>query len=723
LFGDGRTGLTDAQLTRYDRAVEGLKAEYRGRHWHATGFAARPDTLAGRDRIQGNGLTGPYRLRAQHVVPGSERVRLEVRDRLRPGVIVSTTALARFADYSIDPEAGTLRFAAPVPSRDPAGDPVVIVVEYEVEGGRAATVAGGRVGRRLGRGVEIGAAGVLDRTLGDGRVIGADARATLGATVLRGEIAGGGWHGLASGTAFLAEAEHRGGSVDLSGYVRQQALGFGLGQQNLAEAGTRKVGGDLTWRIGDALVVSATGWRQQRLAGPGERLAGAARIEWTEGLRTLFAGVQVARDTGLDGGDRQSQLLTLGGRQVMMDGALSLDGRLDIAPGGERSSVDFPARRQVGATWRLSPALRLVGGYEIDAGAAFTTRTVRAGVELTPWHGSTVSAALGGQGAGEGGDRRYLQYGLAQSLPLGARWSLDTSLDSARTLSGALVAGAMVSPFQPVAAAGAIGQDAGDYLAATLGARYRGASWSGRGRLEYRDGAVDTRWGATLDALRPIGEGRTLVAGARFYRVRQHSGSEAASLAGDVALAWRVPASDWSLLDRLTLRHDRGDPAASAAAGTTLGTVADGGGGAQATTRAIENLSLDYRSRPDGRGAGVEISLYYGLKYVRGRYGDDIATGLVDAVAVELRRSLGHRLDIGIAVSAEHGWSDHVLAWSGGPSLGVSPAGDLWFSAGYNLAGYRDRDLAGDRYTHAGPYVTLRVKFDAQRLRSLVARR
>ena len=113
---------------------------------------------------------------------------------------------------------------------------------------------------------------------------------------------------------------------------------------------------------------------------------------------------------------------------------------------------------------------------------------------------------------------------------------------------------------------------------------------------------------------------------------------------------------------------------------------------------------------------GTEISLYYGVKYVRGRYDGDIAVGFIDASAIELRRSVGHRLDIGLAASVEHGWSDHVWAWSGGPSLGVSPAGDLWISAGYNIAGYRDRDFASDRYTHRGPYVTLRSKFDARRI-------
>jgi hypothetical protein len=42
----------------------------------------------------------------------------------------------------------------------------------------------------------------------------------------------------------------------------------------------------------------------------------------------------------------------------------------------------------------------------------------------------------------------------------------------------------------------------------------------------------------------------------------------------------------------------------------------------------------------------------------------------------------------------------------------VSPAPNVWISAGYNIAGYRDRDFAADRYTRQGPYLTMRLKVD-----------
>ncbi|WP_174291628.1 hypothetical protein, partial [Sphingomonas bacterium] len=148
--------------------------------------------------------------------------------------------------------------------------------------------------------------------------------------------------------------------------------------------------------------------------------------------------------------------------------------------------------------------------------------------------------------------------------------------------------------------------------------------------------------------------------------------------------------------------------------GATLGTSIVLNGTDQLTTRLIDNVAIDYRTALDGRGHAIEASVYYGVKYVRGRYSDESVAGLIDATGFSLRQGLGPHLDIGAAASVQHGWSDRRWAWSGGPSLGLSPAGDLWMTLGYNVAGYRDRDLAGDRYTRAGPYLTVRLKFDAR---------
>ncbi len=728
LFGDFESGFTDTQLTRYSRTLNGVKAAYQGRTVAVQGFAAKTDTLYARDEIQGNGLSGPYRLRARRIVPNSDKLRIEVRDRFRSELIVSTTQLTRHIDYDIDVDLGTVRFREPVLSRDISQNPVFIVADYEVEGGRTEKLAAAaRASARVGK-VEIGASVIRDETAGNATVAGADIKARIGtATELRGEFATGGKGGpddaFGHAIAFLAEAEHHGGGVDLLGYIRQQDAGFGLGQQNLVEAGTRKVGLDGRVALTDRLSITGTAWYQDMLVSAARRTAGEARLEYRRDAGTIFVGGQFASDRGLDGGDRDSRLLTLGGSQSLFGGKLTLAGQTQVAPGGDKASVDFPVRHQLTAAWRIKPGIRLLTGYEIASGKDYTAHTAQVGFDVAPWTGAKLMSTLNQQAIGENGSRTYAQYGLSQSLPLGKRWSVDATWDATSTVRGRIPQGAVINAFQPVASGGIVGSSSGgglgggtvvgsgngDFTAATLGATYRARQWSWTGRIEYRDGQNEDRFGIVTSLLRRLGEGKTIASSLRAFRVRDASGALAMQASADLALAWRPLDSRWSLLERLEFRHESADGAFDD--GNVLGVPAYGAGD-QVTTRVINNLALNYRSGPEGLGHGFEGTLYYGAKYVAGRYADDRFDGFIDVAGFDLRQDVGTRFDIGVTGSVQHAWDRGVWSWSGGPSVGISPAANLWISAGYNLAGYRDRDFEDDRYTRQGPYVTMRLKFD-----------
>ena len=715
LFGDFETGLTDTQLGRYSRTLNGVKAAYEGRHLRANGFAAKTDTLYSRDEIQGNGLSGPYRLSGRDIVPNSDQIRIEVRDRYRSEIIVSSAQLTRHIDYDIDTTLGTVRFREPVLSRDADLNPRFIVADYEVEGGRSDKLAAaGRVVAAIGR-VEVGATLIRDETVTKATIAAADVKAKLGkGTELRGEIATGGRDGLGAGVAFLAEAEHHGDGLDILGYVRQQDAGFGVGQQNLVEAGTRKIGLDGRIQLTDRLSLAANGWYQDMLASPASRTAGEARLEYRRAGGTVFVGGQFASDRGLDGGDRDSRLVTLGGTQALFGGKVALAAQTQFAPGGDKDSVDFPVRHQVTAAWRVKPDIRLIGGYEIADGADYVAHTAQVGFDVAPWTGAKLMSTLNQQAIGENGGRTYAQYGLSQSLPLGKRWIIDATVDSSTTVRGSIPCGAVINAFQPVASGGFLGQGQidGDYTAVTFGSTYRAARWSLNGRIEYRDADTQDRLGLTLNFLRALGEGKTLASRIEAYRVRQAADGTADYAAADLALAWRPLDSRWSLLDRLSLRHERADPGISN--NNVLGVPA-AGGGQQITTRLVNNLAVNYRTGAEGRGHGLEATFYYGAKYVDGRYADDRFDGYIDVTGFDLRHDLGTRFDIGVAGSVQHAWGGGVWSFSGGPSVGASPAPNVWISAGYNVAGYRDRDFDDDRYTRQGPYVTMRLKFD-QRL-------
>lgn len=711
LFGDFESGFTDTQLTRYSRTLNGVKAAYQGRTLSAAAFAAKVDTQYARDEIQGNGLSGPYRLGGRDIVPNSDKLRLETRDRFRSERILATRQLTRHIDYDIDTRLGTIRFREPVLSRDLGLNPQFIVAEYEVETGRGNKLAAAaRVAGRMG-GLELGASVIRDETAGAATVVGADMRAKLpGGTELRGELAAGGRMGLGDGLAFLAEAEHHGRGVDLLLYARQQDEDFGVGQQNLVEAGTRKLGFDTRLKLADRWSLTGTGWYQTQLIGAGERLAGEGRLEYRRDAGTVFAGVQGAADHGLDGQRRDSLLATLGGSHRLGE-RLTLSAQTQVAVGG-KASVDFPARHQISAAWRVTPDIRLLAGYEIAEGRDFTANTAQVGFDLAPWTGAKLSSTLNQQAVAENGQRTFAQYGLSQSLPIGKRWTLDATLDASSTVKGRIPVGAAINPFQPVASGGFLGQDQvnSDYVSLTLGATYRGPRWSWNGRVERRDADNEDRWGITSNLLRALGEGQTLASSVRAYTVVGRDGARATYASADAALALRPLDSRWSVLERVELRHERADGTITGA--NPLGVPAYGTN-EQVTSRAVNNLAVNYRTGPEGAGHGTEATLYYGAKYVRGRFADDVYTGFVDVTGFELRQDVGRRFDVGVQGSVQHAWSGRgAWAWSGGPSVGLSPGGNTWVTVGYNVAGYRDRDFEADRYTRSGPYVTMRLKFD-----------
>ncbi len=714
LFGDFETGFTDTQLTRYNRTLNGIKTAYEGKRVRATGFAAHTDTLYSRDEIQGNGLSGPYRLSGRNIVPNSDKLRLETRDRFRSELIIATTQLTRHIDYDIDTSMGTVRFRQPILSRDSNLNPNFIVADYEVESGRSAKLAAAaRVATKLANDrVEVGAAVIRDETVGKATVVGADIKARVNATTeLRGEIARGGRGGLGRGLAYLAEADHHGKKLDLLAYVRQQDTAFGVGQQNLVEAGTRKLGLDGRLRLTDRISVTGVVWHQQQLDNPGTRTAGDVRLEYRRDSGTIFVGGQYASDRGIDGKDRDSRLLTLGGTQALFGDKVTLSGQTQFAPGGDSDSVDFPVRHQIQLSYRIKPGIRLIGGYEIANGDGYVAHTKQFGVDVAPWTGAKLMSTLNQQAIGENGERTYAQYGLSQSVPIGKNWTIDGTLDASNTLKGEIPEGAVVNAFQPVTSGGYVGQDQinGDYAAATLGATYRQTLWSVNGRLEYRNADSGDRWGITTNFLRTLGQGKTLASGIKAYTIKDRSGAVATYATADVALAFRPLDSRWSVLERLELRHESAD--AGFTDSNALGVPAYGSGD-QVTSRIINNLAVNYRTGPEGLGHGTEATLYYGAKYVAGRFADDTYDGYIDVTGFELRQDVGTRFDIGVSGSVQHAWSRGAWSWSGGPSVGVSPAQNTWISAGYNVSGYRDRDFEDDRYTRQGPYVTMRLKFD-----------
>ena len=151
-FGDVQTMdfAAGMELARYGRALPGAAARITTGDvvWNA--FGASTTQALRQIQIRGSGTSGPFALDGG-ILPGTEQVRIEIRAAENPTRPVSEQVLTRFVDYQIDYEFGSLLLKQPLPSADPYGNPVFLVLSYEAErGGDRSAVFGVRASSNLG---------------------------------------------------------------------------------------------------------------------------------------------------------------------------------------------------------------------------------------------------------------------------------------------------------------------------------------------------------------------------------------------------------------------------------------------------------------------------------------------------------------------------------------------------------------------------------------------
>jgi uncharacterized repeat protein (TIGR01451 family) len=731
LIGDYETGLTQTELSRYSRTLTGIKSEYHGDVVNFNGFASDTEQNFARDEIMGNGTSGLYRLTRGGIVINGEQIRIETRDRFRSEIIVASRRLVRHIDYDIDYSAGTLFFRQPINSRDTDFNPVFIVAEYETVGTADQQLnAGGRLGAQfLGGRLSAGASLVRDASIsGTSNLGGLDAKVQLTPdTQLRLEGATSANQSAAldlDGNAYLAEIEHHSDAFDVLAYVRRLAPGFGVSQQNAVESGTFKVGVDAQARLSEHLAVRLQAYQQDNLVTDVTRDAANAEMEYHTDLWGARAGVLVAQDEAGTGATAESRQATVGVNRNFFDQRLEVTARGDVSLGGRNDSVDFPTRYQLGAAYAITDDVRMVGTYEITDGEAFDSATSRFGMEVVPWQGARLTSTLNQSEVSEYGPRTFAVLGLTQSFLVGERWSLDVSADSSRTFDQSGEPPLVVNDRHPIASGGVLGNGAltEDFLALTGGATYRAELWSWTGRAETRNGETSDRIGFSTGFLRQAQAGVAFAAAAQAFQVDQSAGSRGLLANARLSWAFRPLGRQWSLLDRLEYRHDELTNGTGLTGSGLFGNTSLTVAGDAKSRRLVNNLVVNRVAREwsaqDTQGNLFELnqrnqwSLYYGSKYVFDSFGETEYSGYTHIAGLEWRHDITPRIDVGLRGSVLHSWNTDDYQQSIGPVIGYSPFDNAWFSLGYNLSGFRDRDFESTHYTTQGPFLTLRFKFD-----------
>ena len=765
------TGLEARKLGQYQRTATGLRGHWDGQDGKLDTFAFHDRTKQVVEEYRANGGSGPFAVRNNGALANSERVELVVRDKNQTDIVKQVTPLRRLDDYSFEPFSGRILFKQAVASLTPEGDPQSIRISYEVDqGGDDFWVLGASGQARLGSAVTVGAA-MADDTNPQSpyRLQSVNAAATLGPkTRLVAELAhssstsyraGGqlyttpsGQPGeladAASGRAARVELAHQGDTLEARVHW-QHADGQFDNSAGGISPGHSDAGVKFAARLSDTLTAYTTALQSRDQLVVARREAARVGLRWKssdrlaldlslqhmkeEGLLTgqgALAGNTSALPTGQnpDGGffglgNTNSAISTVDGRTITtfapvgaapQPGSQAALDATTVALGAQFKVTDAfsvngvaehgvsdsrQKRFELGAQYQLSERSRAYAHYENQTGLASRyalnpaekSNAFVAGVESSYLPGASIFSEY------------RLRDALATDLASGRDLQLASGARNTWNVAEGLAASTNAEYLhvfdgrqqKGVALSGAL-----DYTANPL--------WKASAKLEWRrlfDNAASPgdqgqdQWLSTLALARKLDRDWTMLV--RNYALFARNRDDAAGAAignslqerAQLGLAWRpVDHNRYNALARYEFKNVRDD------------TRADG----ESYAAHIVSTHLDYHpSRPwwmTGRLA-AKASTERRLPAASQDYRAVLAAGRVVY-------DISERWDVGLLGAWLHSPHDGTSQFARGVEVGYLLKANLWLSAGYNVSGFRERDLSSADYTAKGAFLRLRFKFD-----------
>lgn len=695
LYGDFSTQSTQSarQLTQYSRTITGVKT-----HVESADGRGALEVFATRDSLKqkvmdiaANGTSGPFSLSATGVV-NSEKIEVLVRDRNASSTVLKRTALTRFVDYEIEPYTGRLILRAPLASLDANLNPVSLHIVFEQDDAlETAWTLGAQATHQLNDAVEVGAVAVQERRAGDGfglygvhATVKLDTNTALTSEIgrtIKDDITAPGTR--SAGNAARVELTRKTPDLDARLQLQKTQAGF----NNLSSSsgpGKTEVAGKIAYKLTPTQSIAAEVLHNQDDATQASRSGVALKLE-----QQFENGVKL--DVGVRKVESHEPAAVL--PTPIDDAYTSLRAKV-TAPLGKQTDAYLEAEQAtdsarkllaVGADYRLANRGRVYARHEFantlggDFSLTSSARSYSTVLGLdAPLTDSTQAFSEYRLRDAIGGGDAQAALGLRQTwLPMdGMR--LNTSFERTQTLAST---GAAIT---------------GPSTAATLGANYVASeTWKATGRLEWRTSHTQTSWLNTLGYAYKVDRDWTMIA--RSVLSMQHT---AGTTVNDInksrvqlGMAYRDTDRDiWNGLAKIEQRSES-DTALS-------------------LKRTVNLLSAHANYQVDKQWW---LSGHMAVKSVADR-----SNGLNN-------RSNGHLFGVRLSYEIDHEWDASVLLMrlaasddAGGKNrklglgleLGRRIQENLWFAAGYNVWGVKDRDLTQNEYTQNGFYLRLRYKFD-----------
>ena len=716
-YGLGGVPLDERRLGQFSRSLNGVRGhlETDDGSRSVTAFAAKTTSRQVIDELPAVGTSGPFALSKSPLIENSEKVELLTRDRSQNSLVLRRVPLTRFVDYEIETLGGGILLKGPLPSLDADFNPNSLRVTYEVDRGGVESVVSGVNGRiDLNELIALSAGVVRDNdplqplTLYS---LGGTLRLAAGTSVAAEAAHTDTPLGLhASGNAARIELRHDGNKLQAQAQVVNADAGFDNPSASVTRA-RRDVTAKATYRLSEKTLLKAEGLLSDDLASSASRSGEQLSIEhaWSDKLR---GEIGVRHSSGID-----------------LNAPLAAP-----SPAASASAPIAPIAAPAASPATANSSSNTVLAKLIAQVPSLPKASVFTEVEQDVEHSARREAAVGGEYRYSNATRLYARHELISSL--GSRYGLNDSQQRNATVFGVqteyLPEANLVSEYRMREAID------GRQAEAAIGLRNRwklGDGWSLSSGFE-RVHSVDGKNSGSGTGR--SGEGTSVVGGVEYTgapnwkgatRLELRHSTSSDSLLSTVGVSFKIDEA-WTALGRnlLSVLHQRN------AADKTEDWLQFGlAWRERGANRRNALMRVEYRttdtSDPLLGDSGRQVVIVSGhmnqqvnarlslAGRLAGKWAQDQSPGLsstyhTELIAGRLTYDLTPKWDIGLQASALIGGGGRAQQLGLGGEVGYLLAKNLWFSVGWNVLGFSDRDLTAQDYTQLGGFLRLRFKFD-----------
>ncbi len=684
LYGDFNTQMTKNEFAAYNRSFTGTRLHLQGPTANVDAFGTLTNRKVVQEEIRGLGISGYYYLRQNNVVTGSEKVRIEVRDKFRSEIVITSKEKSRYTDYEIDYVQGSLYFKQPVASLDDQNNPVYIVIAYEaITNTPDNLVTGGSAEVVLFDALTLGGMAVVERREPkDYKLFGGSAAMDFGKGFkLNSEVARSA-DVNASGNAWKVEAEMAPGKwIGFRPYYRKVDGTFANTTQSGSgrEVGTEKYGTSVQVSSFDGTSVTGDYYKQRQSQG-----------SFASDIRSLSGSIQQSlgnesdigvkiEDVWYDGENPESPSQNLKTHSTLLSSrsrARVVNG-LHATAEYERNLVKGdkevrPDAVGIGLEYVVTKDLSLYAQQRFLQGQGQLTTV---GVNTKVAEGTSVYGRYE-LGNAISGERNAATVGLKNSLKITDELTANVLYEKTKNL-GKRLAEARTDDHDAVSASL-------EYLPRfPLRASLKG---------EYGEDANNLRKGFDFGVSYRLLRDLSMIAKGTNYRAESRSQAGYTKQQDYMfGLAYRPVNVNWlNLISKV--EHKVQDNQVVQPTNYYRATIVS-------AHASVEPL------------ADVEIGMKYALKSSREVVEGNSFSTVSDFILCRPQYDLLQWMNIAgeVRILRQRGANDMKVGYSG--EAGFVFVKNTMIAVGYNFQGYKDRDLTDYIYSTQGPYVTLRMKF------------